>query len=314
MIPPLLPRFLILFSALFFSSIIMAIPPLVDGDRGTKARFIDQGRTGIMVPPMTSDTIICEPSLLGVIAKAGLGSGRNCLRFTNNDANGVNYLPFKANSIVSFARFYLSDGERDMCVVVSNPWTGWAGKPETACGEQTFKQTNQCVIPPFGCSDTCPWAPDGTFEISREISIEDGTCCDDELYFSDTGLTKAQTASTCFSPGTVGFLEFNQCGDVRNTTLDCGNCNAEDWTSESGLTPSESADRCISGDVFNFVWANDCGGRQEQLIDCTACNSAIWLSESGKSIGEAAQECSIGEIFVVVNGCGLIQTAPCIGS
>jgi hypothetical protein len=293
---------------------LLADSPLVSGNYGTQARFIDDARTSILVPAGSSDTFICDPDILDVVASSGFGSGRNCLRFSNNSADGSNYLPFTANSIISFVNYYLRDLDREVCEVSSNPWSGWVGKPEAQCGAQAFTQTNTCVTPPFGCNDTCPWAPNGQYQIKREITVAEGACCDSETYMSETGLTERQTRGSCFAPGTIDFTETNQCGDVRKKTLACMRCNSKAWTPESGVSSSEAASSCLKGNVFEHRLVNECGGIKRNIIACTGCDGSVWRSASGVSLQVAAKKCPVGEVFQIINDCGMKDTAPCVGS
>ncbi|MDB2344405.1 hypothetical protein N9V62_06985 [Porticoccaceae bacterium] len=301
------------FTLCLLASFTVADVPLTSGAFGTTARFFDEKKSSIVVPPNSDDTIICDPTMIDVVAKSGFGSGKGCLRFINNDPGGSNYLPFKANSIVSFVDYYLRDVNRQVCEVAKNPWAGWRGKPETQCGAQTFTQTNTCITPPFGCDDTCPWSPDGRYKITREITIPEGSCCDKDNFISETGLTERQTRASCFAPGKIAFVEMNQCGDVRKKTLDCMRCNNQVWSPENGLLPQEAAATCMQGNVLDFSWINECGGRKSEIISCTGCDPSVWTSTLGLPLKEAARDCPVGKRFNIVNSCGLQKTAPCTG-
>lgn len=284
----------------------------VSSNNGTFARFADQALTGVKIPSGTSDTLICDQALLQAAKEAGLGSGERCIRFSNNDATGVNYIPLKPSGFVSFLEYFRNHPLRDACEVDPNPWMGWSGEAPQACGITAFEQSNTCIERSFVCGDTCPYSPNGDFMIYRNSPVE-GYCCDPDSYSSQTGLTEAQTAASCTFPNTIAFEEISECGVPRTTQLTCGACGTHEWSPMDGIASEVLAQQCTEGNVTSIFLINGCGAIKTEQVPCTGCKETDWTVPGFLTLEEAANSCVVGDTVSAGNGCGDILDLDCTG-
>ena len=201
------------------------IRPLTLEADGSKIRWVDANKTGIVVPQGSSDTLICDPALLSIAAANGLGSGANCISLRNFSTSPTNYVATTSATFANFLSSFQSDASKTACDVVPDPWSEWDGTPPVAssnwldpslCGVQEYTETRICTEPQYSCSDTCP-GPDSTFSEDRTASVDNG----DANVWHPVGDNESSVGASCYVPDTAIYNEVNECGQQRARTISC---------------------------------------------------------------------------------------------
>ncbi|MDA8647061.1 hypothetical protein N9L54_06495, partial [Porticoccaceae bacterium] len=259
----LLAQFLVSFSFLLSFPISAnedEIPLTTTAD-GSQVRWVNASETGIKVPAGTSDTLICDPTLLAIAQSRGLGSGDKCIRLSNTGADVTNYVASTDETFGNFLEKFAERNGKEACDVIPDPWTEWDGTPPQAssdwndpslCGVQGFTESRVCTEPQFSCSDTCPGL-DSTFTEYRSASVDNG----DESIWHPVGLTEVQQAATCYHPATTSYNEINECNQARTRSITCSLIPGD---------PALSAPTLDTDGIYTLSWGAVDGGATYQVV------------------------------------------------